>query len=167
MTDYVSLKYEIEAYFETESNPLIVLANSAAVLNEYLDDINWVGFYLANNAKEILTLGPFQGKVACTRIEKGKGVCGTAWLTEQVQRVDNVHEFDGHIACDSQSQSEIVLPLMIETSSGVKCIGVLDIDSPSLARFAIEDEKRLTEIAEVICIALSRTKIENLLSILD
>lgn len=167
MTDYTTLKLEIEAYFANETNPMVVLANSAAALNEHLDNINWVGFYLANDAKQILTLGPFQGKVACTRIAKGKGVCGTAWETLKVQRVDNVHDFDGHIACDSQSESEIVLPLMLHSPDGSRCIGVLDIDSPSLARFTIEDEKALTEIAEAISHALSCTQIENLLSILD
>lgn len=104
-----------------------------------MTDINWVGFYLLNS-ENVLTLGPFQGKIACTRIPVGKGVCGQAVAQNKVLRVDNVHQFDGHIACDSASNSEIVLPLY----QNDKIIGVLDIDSPKFARFT-EQEQQILE----------------------
>lgn len=167
MTDYTTIKNTIEAIFSKEKNPIIILANSSAVLNEYMTDINWVGFYLVDEEYQQLTLGPFQGKIACTRIKKGKGVCGTAWATDSVQRVDNVHEFDGHIACDSQSESEIVLPIYITQNNERKCIGVLDIDSPILARFTEDDEVKLIEVAELISNALNQTDFEKLLKLLN
>ena len=109
------------------------LANAAAILWENLRDINWAGFYMMEDGK--LVLGPFQGKIACTEIEIGSGVCGTAVAKDCTQLVDDVHCFDGHIACDSASNSEIVVPLR---KNGI-VIGVLDIDSPSFARFSEED----------------------------
>lgn len=114
------------------------------MLNEALKDINWVGFYLIKNNE--LILGPFQGKVACVHIPVGKGVCGTAVSENRTQLVKNVHEFPGHIACDSASNSEIVIPLR---SSG-KVVGVLDIDSPLIGRFDNIDASELEKIAMVI-----------------
>ena len=106
---------------------------------------NWVGFYLMENNE--LVLGPFQGKVACTKIAIGKGVCGTAVAELKTQRVKDVHEFPGHIACDSASNSEIVIPLMKDNT----CIGVLDIDSPITNRYDEIDELYLTKFAEMLC----------------
>jgi GAF domain-containing protein len=127
------------------------LANASAFLGELLEDINWVGFYLLKG--EMLYLGPFQGKPACTRIAVGKGVCGTAILNDCTLRVDNVHEFPGHIACDCASNSEIVVVLHGENGSQ---LGVLDIDSPLFSRFSEEDEAFLTEAAEIISRAVAQ-----------
>lgn len=134
---YQSLTAQALALCDGEPNRIAKLANLSALLNMALEDINWVGFYLRD--EDTLVLGPFQGNPACTRIPVGKGVCGTAVSTGQVQRVANVHEFSGHIACDSASNAEIVLPL----SQGDEVWGVLDIDSPSYGRFDEEDEAGL------------------------
>ena len=139
---------QLESLCSGNQSNISMLSNAAALLNEYLDDINWVGFYLYKNGK--LHLGPFQGKVACTEIEIGKGVCGTAFEKKLMLNVENVHKFEGHIACDSASNSEIVVPLI----SNGKRIGVLDIDSTSFNRFNQEDEKILEEIAKIISSAL-------------
>ena len=109
-----------------------------------MDDINWAGFYLYKNGE--LVLGPFQGKVACTHIKIGKGVCGTAAKESQTQLVKNVHKFPGHIACDSESNSEIVIPIIKNNN----LIGVLDIDSPKLSRFDEADKKFLEEYVNII-----------------
>ena len=109
-----------------------------------LEDLNWVGFYIMREGK--LVVGPFQGKVACIHIEIGKGVCGTAAKEKTVMRVDNVHEFPGHIACDSASNSEIVLPIFKDG----QVIAVLDIDSPRYNRFTKEDETGLKKIADLL-----------------
>lgn len=120
------------------------LANASALLNEFLEDINWVGFYLMQDGR--LVLGPFQGKPACIEIAVGRGVCGTAAAQDAVQRVPDVHAFPGHIACDGASRSEIVLPLHKDG-----CVaGVLDIDSPLLERFSAEDEAGLRQVAAVL-----------------
>ena len=119
------------------------LANISAILNE-MEDINWCGFYLAKDAK--LYLGPFQGEVACTIIPFGKGVCGTAAVEKKTLIVDNVLEFKGHIACSSKSRSEIVTPIIKDG----KLVGVIDIDSPSLARFTKADQELLEEISNEI-----------------
>lgn len=124
--------------------PLPALANCAALLWEHLDRINWAGFYLLKD--DCLYLGPFQGKVACTVIPMGKGVCGTAAAARQTQLVPDVHKFPGHIACDSASNSEIVLPLMV----GERLVGVMDIDSPEYARFTQEDADGLAALCKVI-----------------
>ncbi|GHA29318.1 GAF domain-containing protein [Oceanisphaera arctica] len=134
---YQSLTAQALALCEGEPNRIAKLANLSALLNLALEDINWVGFYLRE--EDTLVLGPFQGKPACIRIPVGKGVCGTAAATGQVQRVANVHEFSGHIACDGASNAEIVLPL----GQGDEVWGVLDIDSPSYGRFDEEDEAGL------------------------
>ncbi|WP_375058449.1 GAF domain-containing protein [Zobellella sp. DQSA1] len=134
---YQSLTAQALALCEGESNRIAKLANLSALLNLALNDINWVGFYLRE--QETLVLGPFQGKPACVRIPLGKGVCGTAAATAEVQRVANVHEFAGHIACDGASNAEIVLPL----GQGDDIWAVLDIDSPVFGRFDEEDEAGL------------------------
>ena len=128
------------------------LSNAAALLWQELEEINWAGFYQLQDGR--LVLGPFQGKPACILIPVGKGVCGTAVAENRVQRVEDVHRFPGHIACDSASNSEIVLPL----SCRGEIWGVLDIDSPKKGRFTPEDEKGLSLIAEEIGRMLSRTE---------
>ncbi len=145
MADYDLLIAQIEALAEASADKIPVLANSSALLFDTLPDINWAGFYLVKN--DCLLLGPFQGHPACVTIEKGKGVCGTAWEKDEVQLVADVHEFPGHIACDAASNSEIVVPL-----HGIdgEVIGVLDIDSPSLARFTEDDRAGLIKFAEVL-----------------
>lgn len=144
MVDYEMIRKQTESLAEESADYLPVMANVSALLFYTLPDINWVGFYLVK--EDSLLLGPFQGKVACVRIAKGRGVCGTAWEKDTVQLVPDVHAFPGHIACDSASRSEIVVPLHRE---GVVA-AVLDIDSPLPDRFSIEDKKGLTALAETI-----------------
>ena len=144
MTDYKTLNSTLKSLIEDCPHFIANLANASALLWEFLDDINWAGFYLMEDGK--LVLGPFQGKSACIEIEVGHGVCGTAVAAEQTQLIENVHEFPGHIACDSASNSEIVVPLRKDG----RIFGVLDIDSPSLARFTEADRKGLEEFAEIL-----------------
>ena len=118
-------------------------ANLAAFLFHELEDVNWVGFYFLKGRQ--LIVGPFQGRPACVSIPLGKGVCGTAAATRQIQNVQDVHDFDGHIACDVNSRSEIVIPLI----RNGKVLGVLDLDSPSPGRFNEEDQALLSEIARI------------------
>lgn len=140
-----SLLYEqIKALTENERDLIANLSNISACLNEHLENINWVGFYLVKEGE--LVLGPFQGKPACIRIPFGKGVCGTCVEEKKIQRVADVHVFKGHIACDSASNSEIVLPIIKNN----EVIAVLDIDSPLFDRFSEDDEKRLSEIVSYI-----------------
>ena len=120
------------------------LANASALLWQYLPDINWVGFYKMTGG--LLVLGPFQGKTACVKIQVGKGVCGTAVAEDKVQLVYDVHDFPGHIACDSASNSEIVLPIHVNG----EVWGVLDIDSPYVGRFTEEDQKGLEKIVTIL-----------------
>ncbi len=134
----------IKGQLKTEGDFIANLSNISAILGSGLDDINWVGFYLLKDDE--LILGPFQGLPACNRIKIGEGVCGNAAMLQKTLRVDNVHEFDGHIACDSASNSEIVIPLIKES----KVIGVLDIDSPNYSRFNQLDEDKLSSIVEAI-----------------
>ena len=131
---YALLLKQLESVLSMEADPVANMANMAAVLFNGLENLNWAGFYV-RRANE-LVLGPFQGKPACVRIPLGKGVCGTAAQTGQTQRVEDVHQFAGHIACDSASKSEIVLPIF---KNGAVW-GVLDLDSPILARFDSEDK---------------------------
>lgn len=138
---------QLDALLENETNVIANLANAAALLNSTLVDINWVGFYLYTEKTDSLILGPFQGNVACMHIANGSGVCGTALKTQNIQRIANVHEFAGHIACDSASNSELVVPLTL--SSGRK-LGVLDIDSPILNRFKASDEALIKEFVQVL-----------------
>lgn len=142
--DYKTAAMQLQSLIEDNEYEITALSNAAAMIWELLDEINWAGFYLMRDG--MLILGPFQGKVACTRIPVGKGVCGTAVEQDCVQLVKNVHEFPGHIACDSASNSEIVLPL--HRNGAV--YGVLDIDSPVLARFTEEDRQGLGMLAEVL-----------------
>ena len=121
-----------------------MLSNAAALIWDTLEDINWAGFYLMKDGK--LLLGPFQGKPACTVIEVGKGVCGTAVAEDRTQLLKNVHEFPGHIACDSASNSEIVIPI----HAGSKIYGVLDIDSPQFSRFSEEDREGLEAFVRIL-----------------
>lgn len=144
MIDYRLLKEQMDALTGTQSRPIPNLANASALLWQMLPDLNWVGFYLMEDGA--LYLGPFQGKTACIRISLGQGVCGTAAQKDQVLRVYDVHEFEGHIACDSASNSEIVLPI----HDGDDVIAVLDIDSPLVGRFSEEDEEGLKEIVRVL-----------------
>ena len=135
---YQSINSQVVALIEDEPNLIANLANVSALLNLSLNDINWVGFYLLEN-EDTLVLGPFQGNPACVRIAVGKGVCGTAFEQKSTFRVEDVHQFEGHIACDAASNSEIVIPLVKDG----KHIGVLDIDSPSLNRFDLDDQNGL------------------------
>lgn len=141
---YRMAKMQLESLFEGERDRIANLANASALLNEVMDDLNWVGFYLMKHGE--LILGPFQGKTACIRIPVGKGVCGTAVAKDEIQLVYDVHEFPGHIACDSASSSEIVLPLHADG----RIVGVLDIDSPRIGRFTEADREGLALCARVI-----------------
>ncbi|HEX7064803.1 MAG TPA: GAF domain-containing protein [Bacillales bacterium] len=134
---------QLRALVEDEPNRITNLANASALLNQFLENINWVGFYLPDGEEE-LVLGPFQGLPACVRIGMGKGVCGTAAKERKTIRVRDVNEFPGHIACDAASNSEIVVPLIKDG----EFLGLLDIDSPSKDRFEESDEKGLEKFAE-------------------
>lgn len=149
---YELLQQQLKAILDGESDVIANLSNVSAILNGALKEINWVGFYLMKNGS--LILGPFQGKLACVHIEIGRGVCGTAVKEERTQLVDDVHVFPGHIACDSASNSEIVVPLKKDG----KILGVLDIDSPKLARFDKEDQIHLEKIAEILVQACDWSK---------
>lgn len=142
---YDSLLSQVSALIEGETDLIANLSNVSALLNLTLDDLNWVGFYLLKSPEQ-LVLGPFQGKPACLRIPVGRGVCGTAVATGQTQRVTDVHAFVGHIACDAASNSEIVLPIFADG----RVVAVLDIDSPSLARFDAEDQIGLERVATAL-----------------
>ncbi|RBP03913.1 GAF domain-containing protein [Rossellomorea aquimaris] len=130
---------QLKALLEGEPNQMANLSNASALLNQFMDRINWVGFYLYEEESNQLVLGPFQGLPACVRIPLGRGVCGTSASEQKTLRIEDVHQFPGHIACDAASQSEIVIPLVKEG----KLIGVLDIDSPEKSRFDEEDQKYL------------------------
>ncbi|MDN2664354.1 GAF domain-containing protein [Psychromonas sp. 14N.309.X.WAT.B.A12] len=144
LADYHSLTKQAVALIEDEKDLIANLSNLSALLNSSLDNINWVGFYLYKEQQ--LVLGPFQGNVACVRIELDKGVCGKAFSTNTTQRIADVHEFPGHIACDAASQSEIVVPI----NNQGKTIAVLDIDSPVTDRFNEVDEAGLIHFVEQI-----------------
>ncbi|MBQ8953015.1 MAG: GAF domain-containing protein [Clostridia bacterium] len=144
MTDYALLTAQLRAYAETDGWYLPLLSNASALLWDALPSINWAGFYVLRGGR--LVLGPFQGKVACIHIKPGKGVCGTALAKDETQLVPNVHEFPGHIACDSASNSEIVVPI----HAGGEVVAVLDIDSPLLNRFTEADREGLEAFAKAI-----------------
>lgn len=154
MTDYGLLAKQIVSLAEVDAHWLPVLSNAAALLWDALDDINWAGFYLVDPATVTgsgprtpeLRLGPFQGKVACVRIPFGRGVCGTAAATKTSQLVEDVHQFPGHIACDSASNSEVVVPIFKDG----QVVGVLDIDSPNVARFTQEDLAGLEQVVKAL-----------------
>ncbi len=135
--NYALLAKQLDALLDGETNQIANLSNASALLNQFLDDTNWVGFYLMEDGE--LVLGPFQGLPACVRIAVGRGVCGTAVAKNETQRIEDVHAFPGHIACDAASNSEIVIPLVKDG----EVIGVLDIDSPSKGRFTEQDQAGL------------------------
>lgn len=139
---YKMLIYRIESYLSDEKDVLANLCNVAALLYDNLEDINWAGFYLMKDGE--LVLGPFGGKAACTRIKIGRGVCGSAARDRRTYIVPNVHEFEGHIACDSASNSEIVVPIIKDDV----LYGVLDIDSPKFNRFDDIDKSFLEKLVE-------------------
>jgi GAF domain-containing protein len=143
-TLYRDLASALEGLVTGEPDPIANMANAAALIFETLPDVNWVGFY--RNVGGELVLGPFQGRPACIRIPFGSGVCGAAAATRQVQRIEDVHAFPGHIACDSASNSEIVVPLI----RGGELLGVLDIDSPRTGRFTDEDEAGCVRLGEIL-----------------
>jgi GAF domain-containing protein len=143
-TMYRDLASAIEGLVHGESDAIANMANVAAVIWETLPDINWAGFY--RNVGGELVLGPFQGRPACIRIKFGEGVCGVAAQTRQLQRVEDVGAFPGHIACDSASNSEIVVPLIRDG----EVLGVLDIDSPNIGRFDEEDEAGFAKLGEIL-----------------
>ena len=147
-TMYRDLASAIEGLVAGESDAVANMANAAAVIWETLPDINWVGFY--RNVDGELVLGPFQGRPACIRIKFGEGVCGEAAATRQVQRIEDVHAFPGHIAFDSASNSEIVVPIIRDG----ELIAVLDIDSPNTGRFSEEDEAGCVRLAEILARAI-------------
>ena len=141
---YTTLAKQVEELMKEESWHISLFANVSALLFETMENINWAGFYIVRDGK--LLLGPFQGKVACIHIAKGKGVCGTAWGADETVLVPDVHQFPGHIACDSASRSEIVIPVHRDG----EVFAVLDIDSPIKERFGEEDKKGLEQIVKCI-----------------
>ena len=143
-TMYRDLGSALEGLVAGETDAITNMANAASLIFETLPDVNWAGFY--RNIGGELVLGPFQGRPACIRIPFGTGVCGAAAETRQVQRVEDVHAFPGHIACDSASNSEIVVPLIRDG----ELLGVLDIDSPKTARFTEEDEAGCVKLGEIL-----------------
>ncbi len=143
MTNYELLEKQVTELLNTEPFYVSSMSNISSLIMEALPDLNWAGFYIFRNS--CLTVGPFQGKPACIHIEVGKGVCGTAFHEDRTIVVEDVHTFPGHIACDSASNSEIVIPI----HSGGKPVAVLDIDSPLLNRFSEEDRLGLEKVASV------------------
>lgn len=141
--DYALLAEQARALLGGQKHLVANAANLTALIYQELPDLNWVGFYFLEDGQ--LMLGPFQGRPACVQIPVGKGVCGTAAATARAQRVDDVHAFDGHIACDAASASELVVPLV----SAGEVFGVLDLDSPSRGRFSEHDEAGISRLAEV------------------
>ena len=142
--DYEKLKKEIGALIQGVPYEIANLSNISAALWQAMENINWVGFYRMEGGK--LVLGPFQGKPACIEIPAGRGVCGTAVRDQQTVLVEDVHQFPGHIACDSASNSEIVVPIF----RNGEIYGVLDIDSPYVSRFTREDQRGLEEIVKIL-----------------
>ena len=141
--DYDELAVQLRALLEGERDLIANAANFSALVYNSLQDLNWVGFYFLKNGE--LVLGPFQGQPACVRIPIGNGVCGTAARLRETVIVPNVHEFPGHIACDSASNSELVVPIV----SGEELIGVLDLDSPSFSRFNDDDARAMNVLVEI------------------
>ena len=140
---YALLKAQLESLLADERDFIANASQFSAFLFNQLEDLNWAGFYL--NRNEELVLGPFQGQIACVRIPFGRGVCGTAAATRLTQRVEDVHAFAGHIACDSASNSELVVPLIKDG----RLIGVLDLDSPSIGRFTEQDQQGIEALAAI------------------
>ncbi|MFE8704167.1 GAF domain-containing protein [Cytobacillus sp. FJAT-54145] len=142
--NYDLLIKQLNALLEGEKNKIANLSNASALLNQFLDRVNWVGFYLIEDGE--LVLGPFQGLPACVRIPLGRGVCGTSAIEQRTVRVEDVHQFPGHIACDAASQSEIVIPMLKDG----ELVGVLDIDSPEKNRFDEVDQDKLEEFVKAL-----------------
>ena len=140
---YTLLTAQLESLLADERDFIANAAQFSAFLYHQIDDLNWAGFYL--NRNEELVLGPFQGQIACVRIPFGRGVCGAAAANKQTQRVEDVHAFVGHIACDSASNSELVVPLIKDG----RLIGVLDLDSPSIGRFSEQDQQGIEALAAI------------------
>ncbi|MBM6576258.1 GAF domain-containing protein [Microvirga sp. SRT01] len=151
---YRDLTAAVDALTAEEPDAIANMANAAAVIWQYLPDLNWAGFYRMVDGE--LVLGPFQGKAACIRIAVGKGVCGTAAATGETQLVEDVHAFPGHIACDAASRSELVVPLVRDGM----VLGVLDLDSPEPARFDAEDAKGCEALAALLVERLSPTPVD-------
>lgn len=143
-TNYTLIEKQLASLIEDETNLIAILSNTSALLNDNLAQINWVGFYLIDNNE--LILGPFQGHPACVHIAIGKGVCGTAVSEDKTQLVEDVHAFPGHIVCDANSKSEIVVPIHVNG----EIIGVLDIDAPIKGRFNEKDAQGLQAIVSVL-----------------
>lgn len=143
-TNYDLLQKQVSSLIEDESNMIAILSNVSALLNDSIDQINWIGFYLVEDNE--LILGPFQGHPACVHIAIGKGVCGTAVAQDKTQLVEDVNAFPGHIACDANSKSEIVVPIHKDNN----VIGVLDIDAPIINCFNNEDKQGLEAIVKII-----------------
>ncbi len=144
-TDYPLLESQLVAMVGDETNALANASNFVALLYNAMEDVNWLGCYVLRDDE--LVLGPFQGKPACVRIAMGSGVCGTAAATRQTQRVPDVHAFPGHIVCDADSRSELVVPLIV----GDELIGVLDIDSPTPDRFSASDQAGIEALCRTFC----------------
>ncbi len=140
---YTLLTAQLESLLADERDFIANAAQFSAFLYHQIDDLNWAGFYL--NRNEELVLGPFQGQIACVRIPFGRGVCGAAAASKQTQRVEDVHAFAGHIACDSASNSELVVPVIKDG----RLIGVLDLDSPSIGRFSEQDQQGIEALAAI------------------
>ena len=148
---YITMNKQFEALIEGIDYEMSILANASAILFHTLDRLNWAGFYLMKDG--LLKLGPFQGEVACMCIPVGKGVCGTAVAENRTQRVEDVHQFPGHIACDAKSNSEIVIPVHVNG----EIYGVLDIDSPVLSRFNEQDREGLEAFVQILERVLAAT----------
>lgn len=150
--DYDLMTRQMVGFAETDPHFIPLLANVSALLYQSMDELNWAGFYLMRGGR--LVLGPFQGQTACIHIPLGKGVCGTAALSNKTVRVSNVHDFEGHIVCDSRSLSEIVIPLRDPDG---KVVGVLDMDSPVEARFTGADQAGLEQLCRLLETVISWT----------
>lgn len=149
--DYRSTANQLRALLDGETDRLACTANFVALLQEHVPDVNWVGIYVRRGQE--LVLGPFQGRPACVRIPFGQGVCGTAAAERRTLRVADVHEFDGHIACDPASNAELVVPLVVHD----EVIGVLDIDSPTAGRFSQADERGVEHLCAIYLDAIDRS----------
>lgn len=147
---YSTLEKELVSLIEGEKNLIANLANISSWINFAFPDLNWCGFYLWNEEDKELVLGPFQGKPACIRIKPERGVCGAAYTRKETVRVDDINSFPGHIACDSASLSELVVPMI----KNGKVMAVLDLDSPKTHRFSDEDQKEFTRIMNLISLKI-------------
>jgi GAF domain-containing protein len=145
VTDFVLLNSQLRALLKDECDALASASNFVALINGAMNNINWIGIYVLRG--DDLVLGPFQGKPACAHIASGDGVCGTAARSKRTQRIADVHQFDGHISCDADSRSELVVPLLIKD----QLLGVLDIDSPMPNRFSAQDQAGVEKLCATFC----------------